>query len=375
VNEFRKEMNYEHTKVGGFAFPQPVSVNAEKDGKWIDGVWTYTFVSTDDVTKGMFVAFDGFWLPEGSSLFTYTETGEIAGAFTSKNNKKNQQFMIRPLSGKKLTVEYNANGATEQPIISIDVVGQAYASFPGHKFGEDEKRGPSGWCNINTACSCADDWRNEINAVTVLMSSFGGYCSGSMINNPDGKQYYLTAYHCRPSSRDLVGFNYQESTCNGNDNSLQITDTAQGLATLASGSGSDYHLMEVEETIPSSYNAYLAGWNANEASSYTDVTCISHPSIDRKKFTQHYGGVTRSGYISSNGDTHWYVSSWELGTTEGGSSGSPLFNANKQIIGQLHGGYASCNYNYDDYYGALVKSYSALTPYLGSSGSMSGAYL
>jgi V8-like Glu-specific endopeptidase len=369
-------------KISGFAIPTQVSINANKDGSWSGNTWTITLEAADTV-KGMYVAFDGFKLPEGAKLFMYNEAGEVAGPFTAANNKANGEFSIWPMQGQKITIEYDGLTATTKPVLSIDLVGQAYAPFPGYT---KESRGPSGWCNVNTACSDADDWRDEVDAVAILMSSFGGgYCSGSMINNKDGKQLFLTAYHCSPGSRDQVGFNFQEDTCNGNDNSIS-KDSASGLTSIGSNRGSDYHLLEVDEAIPSSYGVYLAGWNAEDVTSYSDeVTCISHPSADRKKFTQHYDStaVTRSGYITSNGQTHWYVKSWELGTTEGGSSGSPLFNKNKQIIGQLHGGYASCTYNVDDYYGALAASwtgsdgaalYNALS---GSSStqSMSGARL
>lgn len=375
VMEYRERMGHGE-KVGGFAVPQSVSVNAKTEGVWTDGVWRYTFSASDKITKGMFLNFDEFWLPEGSTLFAYTDEGKVAGAFTSANNKQNGEFMIRPLQGKTLTVEYNANGAADAPKLNINSVGSAYANFPG--YNNNEKRGPSGWCNVNSACSEADDWRNELNAGAILMSNFGGYCSGSMINNEAGKQYFLTAFHCRPGSNDIVGFNYAEATCDGNSNSID-PDTAQGLTTLSSNSGSDFHVMEVQESIPSSYGVYLAGWNAEDVDSWTDVTTgIHHPSADRQKFSQHIGGVTRSGYITSNGVSHWYVSSWELGTTEGGSSGSPLYNSNKQIIGQLHGGYASCTYNVDDYYGSTAVSYTnGLGSVLAPSGamSMSGAAL
>jgi hypothetical protein len=36
-------------------------------------------------------------------------------------------------------------------------------------------------------------------------------------------------------------------------------------------------------------------------------------------------------------NSHWEVS-FESGNTEAGSSGSPLFNQDKRVIGQLHGG-------------------------------------
>jgi len=43
--------------------------------------------------------------------------------------------------------------------------------------------------------------------------------------------------------------------------------------------------------------------------------------------------------------------------TEGGSSGSPIFDDAHRIRGQLHGGEASCSYLYVDYYGRLSESW------------------
>jgi hypothetical protein len=84
---------------------------------------------------------------------------------------------------------------------------------------------------------------------------------------------------------------------------------------------------------------------------------------------------------------HWWAKSWEIGgtpsatdygTPEGGSPGSPLFNFNKQIIGQFYGGNTSCTNSIDDYFGALWVSFPALEQYLtGGNGDlqMNGAYL
>ena len=64
------------------------------------------------------------------------------------------------------------------------------------------------------------------------------------------------------------------------------------------------------------------------------------------------------------GTTHWRIDAWEDGTTEGGSSGSPLFNDDKQVIGQLHGGVASCFNNINDYYGRLALSFDYIKEWL-----------
>jgi hypothetical protein len=61
---------------------------------------------------------------------------------------------------------------------------------------------------------------------------------------------------------------------------------------------------------------------------------------------------------SSEANSTWTVE-WDRNTTtEGGSSGSPLFDQNKRIIGQLWGGGASCsNLSAPDYYGRVSSSW------------------
>ena len=56
--------------------------------------------------------------------------------------------------------------------------------------------------------------------------------------------------------------------------------------------------------------------------------------------------------------THWELV-WTQGTTEGGSSGSALFNSSKRVVGQLEGGTASCSYTSGaDYYGRIAYSWT-----------------
>lgn len=60
---------------------------------------------------------------------------------------------------------------------------------------------------------------------------------------------------------------------------------------------------------------------------------------------------------SSDG-THLMVSNWDVGTTEDGSSGCPLFNGEKRIVGQLHGGDAACSNSKPDWFGRLYLSWT-----------------
>jgi hypothetical protein len=117
--------------------------------------------------------------------------------------------------------------------------------------------------------------------------------------------------------------------------------------------------------------------------SQTDTLCaaIHHPGVDEKRITfvdRNY----QVGNISSATDVHWH--SWWAGATPGrsppvlpnipppppnpvpngvtepGASGSPLYSADKRLIGVLSGGPSACGStgdNLSDFYGALFHSY------------------
>ena len=55
---------------------------------------------------------------------------------------------------------------------------------------------------------------------------------------------------------------------------------------------------------------------------------------------------------------------WDEGRTYYGSSGSPLYDANHRIVGQLYGGSSFCTNDQDDVYGKLNVSWSGLDQYL-----------
>lgn len=130
---------------------------------------------------------------------------------------------------------------------------------------------------------------------------------------------------------------------------------------LAKLDQSDFAIFEIEEEIPCDWNVFLSGWNAGRKPS-PEGFGIHHPSTDVKKIS-FYDKELETGCWSrcqEDKHDHWIVSRWAKGTTEPGSSGSPLYNHVGQIIGQLHGGSASCrNPNGYDSYGALYHSYNS----------------
>src|SRR5690606_34279814 len=84
---------------------------------------------------------------------------------------------------------------------------------------------------------------------------------------------------------------------------------------------------------------------------------IHHPAGDIKKISTYSSNLVSDTWGGPAG-THWRVT-WTAnasghGVTEGGSSGSPIFNAAGRIIGTLTGGSSFCNApSNPDYYGKM----------------------
>ena len=140
-----------------------------------------------------------------------------------------------------------------------------------------------------------------------------------------------------------------------------------GTTLRANNEISDLMLVEFNNTIPFKWDVTYAGWDRSDnAPNY--VVGIHHPQGDIMKICRDDSGVTKTTItIGSQTSQTWAVTSagngWELGVTEGGSSGSALFDPDGRIIGQLFGGSAFCSGTVDndeaDFYGRFAISWDS----------------
>tara|TARA_B100002052_G_scaffold70696_2_gene64063 strand:- start:2745 stop:5162 length:2418 start_codon:yes stop_codon:yes gene_type:complete len=362
INEDEQEMRTNDTKPYRFANPIPVDFNMDNSGVWTileDGsaIWQLRIES-----RGAFslnVIYDIYDIPEGAEFFVYSENKEmVLGAFTDYNHKPHGGFSTAPVVGDKIILEYNEpRNPAFRGNISISTVAHDYKDT---FFNEDRGYGDSGSCNNNVACSVGDDWQDEVRSVAMILTSGGSrLCTGSIINNgaQDLTPYFLTANHCLGGNNSWIFmFNYESPVCNNQNGPTNMT--VSGSTLLANSSTSDFALLLLNETPPESYNVHYAGWDVSGATPSIPVG-IHHPSGDIKKISFDYNNASNSG-------SYWDVDSWDDGTTEPGSSGSPLFDGlTHRIIGQLYGGVASCtNFGYDTYGKTSVSWNLGLSSYL-----------
>ncbi len=345
----------------------PVNFNLHNSGTWTllpggDKIWRIRIHSPRALA--LIPYFDAFYLPEGARLHFYNEEkNDIQGAFTSLNNNEAGTFASWYVHGETMIIEYyEPLEVAGQGVLNLEGVSHAYRFV--QPFIPVEERG-SDPCQVNVNCSEGANWiaqRDAVMRIIVRVGSATGYCTGAVVNNTnrDCKPYVLTALHCGVNSSGTLAsasnfnqwvfrFNYQRSACSSGSSGVSQTVTgAQVRAHSNDGGGdrgSDFLLVELNNAIPSGYNPYYAGWDANTTASSSGVS-IHHPSGDIKKISTYNAALVSTTWGGPSG-THWRVR-WIAtanghGVTEGGSSGSPIFNASKLICGTLTGGSSYCS--------------------------------
>jgi hypothetical protein len=360
------EIDLENGLPPRFGYPFEVNYNMENSGTWEtlpDGSRLWRLKIASPGAYSINLIYDHFWMPEGARMFLYNEDRSmVLGAFTAQNNKPWDEFATGLVKGDICYIEYHEPvDVANQGIISVSRVVHGYKNLFDYKEADGILGfGDSGDCNNNVNCPVGDDWQDEKRSVAMILTSGGSrLCTGSLINNArsDLTPFFLTANHCLPGASTWVFmFNYESPNCDDIDGPTWMT--VSGSTLRASNSYSDFALLELSVAPPDSYEVFFAGWSRIDTAASSAVA-IHHPSGDIKKISFEYDPLASTSYLGGpgTGSSHWRVEDWDDGTTEPGSSGSPLYDPNHRVVGQLHGGYASCTSQTPDWYGKFSKSW------------------
>ncbi len=359
----------EEEKMGGlpprFGHKMDVKISPKEYGTWEalpDGGRLWRLEITSFGASSINLLFEHFYMPLGAEMYIYNKDKSYQiGAFTMLNNKDDGQFATAPVKGESIILEYYepAHSIRKGKILISHVV-HAYKDF--FSTGVVRGYGDSGNCNNDVACAVSAGWEDEITSTCLIIVGGTRNCTGTMVNNTSGTDipYILSANHCGTNVNNswVFVFNYDSPTCNGADGS-----TAQSIAggTLRSSLGaSDFALMEMSASPPPDYAVFYSGWDKSGVAASTSVG-IHHPSGDVKKISFNTDALYDGdwpGDANVPGGDHWIVDNWEDGTTEGGSSGSSLYDGDKRLVGQLHGGGAACGNTQYDSYGKFSVSWT-----------------
>lgn len=260
--------------------------------------------------------------------------------------------------------------------------------------------GTGGECMVDV--SCEPIWADVARGVVAVLIQ-GGLCTGSLINTrgepmPDESgatgPLLLTGFHC---VRDLVEqriaagwrdgaagsfvpatviYNWRSPGCahpqapeSWRGSGLQAT---YGAVLVAYANDSDVALLRLAAPPPAAYRVRLNGWNAG-ATPPQHCATIHHPGGDLQKLAISFSPPVSSlfcpGCCTPDGQRvvptqrcwrqpEWLVHRYDIGSSSHGSSGAPLFDDHGLVIGQMHGGFATCAHPRDDFFGQLSRAYN-----------------
>jgi hypothetical protein len=330
-------------------------------------------------------------LYEGEKIFFYTPDKKyISQSYTAYNINDSGILSSPILKTDEIILEYNSTNFNEIGHIEIASVSHF---FPKEESSSSKLIQRSSNCLWDVNCSQYNEYCNQIRSTVWIMKGKGGICSGALINNPknDGTHYILTAQHCIdyfepignfnilyvfpvvgavldfffdvqvevpiPIDRDRdpdfdiqelrIVYNYQNPICKNDDlNNYGIDKMVSTGVDWVKFSGyfdgfsnlsNDIAIIKMNRKPELQWNVYYAGWTTEtnrDNFGSDEVKSISHPGSRDKKFA--IGNL-----IPTAVPPMWTVV-WNKGIPLGGSSGSPLFNVDKKIIGPYSGGLVRC---------------------------------
>ena len=361
ASNFYINLNADTTKVSlGFSNRKfvsgvtcPLSISMNDGSTFVEGdmkVWRVGLHSNN--AKGISLFFDKFLLPEGGKLFVYNPSQTIVyGAFTSENNNDANQLLIRPLASDSIVVEY-------QEPFTAPFEADLHISLATHELRKVNDFMASNECTPVVAGQVeAETLKRAVCLLYMVGETQSFWGSGALINNAQHKPYVYTAGHnletASLATKTVYYFNYEVPT---QDDTFQGSRqfTISGSTLLSRDSNIDFSLAELNKMPPADYRPYLAGWTRNTPKA--PYMCIQHPYGDIKKVS-YASEQDVSSYDDGRYGIYWWVKRWQNGITESGSSGSPLFDADGYIVGNLTGGNSFCNTPINDYFCQFTASW------------------
>jgi lysyl endopeptidase len=305
---------------------------------------------------------DQFYLADGAHLFlTDPKTKKFIGAYTAENNNIAEALGTELLNSDNVVLVLDEPaGAILPSRFRIETIVHGFEDLEILAKGLNT----SGDCHYDVNCSIGTGYELQRNSVGMMVNG-GGFCTGSLVNNTSGSiiPYFISARHCGTNPTNWVfRFRWEapigQTSCATNSPSGNgpTNMVINGASLKAQNTNADFLLVELNSAPDPNWGIYYNGWDNTDSSTAMKGIGIHHPDGDIKKISIENDALSQQEILFLGTQNNaWLVNNWDYGSTEPGSSGSPLFNQEKRLIGVLSGGTSNCQGTIDnglpDFYG------------------------
>ena len=184
-------------------------------------------------------------------------------------------------------------------------------------------------CHLDVAC--VPGWNLEADATGYILTDSGNAGCGALLMTTNSSYigYFLTAKHVTDTALSTMTVSFFHRKKNCGNNAVYPVSTCYNIVKRSSYSDTDMSLLEIMD-LPSSEKLAWLGWDRTGYASHGGALI-------------HYPGFVVPAEIAFEYDTfddydsdYWEIS-LDNGHTAHGSSGAPLLDANKRVVGQLRG--------------------------------------
>ena len=321
--------------------------------------WTSAFSSAGAGAVRLHIA--RAQLPPGSRVYVYSAGGEAHGPYEFGGGTRAEGFWTNTVYSPEVYLEVRfPAGVVVDPskaILSVASIVHIDAAF-ARGAAAGTLRTKSQTCFVDEACVTPAEFPNVADAsdaVARLTFVDGGtayLCSGGLLNSSPATfvPYLLTANHCfdnqaAATSLEAV-WQYVRPSCNGPDPSPAGFPSTLGSTLLATGPTSDFTLVQLAEAPPD--GSVFLGWTTDDYTHAggTLLYRLSYPDGGPQIYTKETVSSVPDPVVCGDAPQGPYLYEKDtVGGTGGGSSGSPLYLENLQVVGQLGG---ACGTNQND---------------------------
>ena len=326
--------------------------------------WTWTASFSSAGARALRLHVREAWLPRGSRVDVYGANGEAHGPYAFESGTPLEGFWTHTVftSPVLLRAELQATdpASLADARLFVESLVHLETAFNGETVGSAAAAAitpQSQTCFVDASCVGATEFPAIASASLAVgqlnfVDTDGAFiCSGGLLNTTTTSfvPYLLTANHCFSSQSAAssleVFWRYKTPSCGAPAPNPNAFPSTLGSTLLATGEASDFTLVQLSQDPPD--GSVFLGWTTADYA-HADGTAIhrlSHPDGRPQFYSRHQIDASPSITCSGLAEGSFIYSKDVRGGTGGGSSGSPAYLEDLEVVGQELG---ACGTNTDD---------------------------